>query len=257
MEYLQLYGIDIGIQMVGWIISSVFHTEKHFDLFGSLTYILLILRSYNKNKPTALTRQSLSTGMVMIWALRLGCFLFYRVLASGEDKRFENVRSDPSAFLVYWFVQSLWVFFTLFPALVVNIEQNQQRQLSITDYLGVALWVAGFMIEVIADYQKTQFRSDLLNKNNFISTGLWSISRHPNYFGEVVLWIGVTLLATSAFSGWKWIGLLSPGFVYLLLNFVSGIPILEASGLKKFGHLPAYQEYLHSVPVFLPIWGSR
>jgi len=256
MDYLQMYGFDIGIQLVGWIISSLLHTEKHFDLFGSLTYIFLILKSYYASKP-ATKRQTVCTALVLMWALRLGCFLFYRVLASGEDKRFEKVRTNPSAFLVYWFVQSLWVFFTVFPALVVNVEQKQQRQLNTTDYVGIAVWVAGFLIEVIADYQKFQFRSDPINKENFISTGLWSVSRHPNYFGEVVLWVGVTIIATSAFAGWKWIGLLSPFFLYLLLNFVSGIPILEASGLKKFGHLPAYQEYLHSVPVFLPIWGAK
>lgn len=256
MAYLQMFGFDVGIQIIGWIISSLGHTEKHFDLFGSLTYIFLILRSFYSNK-TASSRQTVCTTMVLIWALRLGCFLFYRVLAAGEDKRFERVKADPSAFLVYWLVQSLWVFFTLFPALVVNTENKQQRQLTATDYVGIAVWIVGFMFEVIADYQKMQFRSDPTNKDNFISTGLWSISRHPNYFGEVVLWVGVTVLATSAFSGWKWIGLLSPCFVYLLLNFVSGIPILEASGLKKFGHLPAYQQYLHSVPVFLPIWGAR
>jgi len=251
---LELFAVDLGVQCAGWMISSLFKTEKHFDLFGSLTYIGLIYKSYYAID-TPHIRQSMTSGMVLTWALRLGSFLFHRVINAGEDKRFKNVRSNPLKFLLWWVVQAVWVYFTIFPALLNNAE-SKQPEISNKDYVGAAMWVLGFLIEVVADHQKTRFRSISANNDKFINTGLWSISRHPNYFGEVMLWSGVAVLSSTSFNGWKWIGALSPCFVYYLLNYVSGIPILEKTGLKRYGHLPAYQSYIKSVPSFMPFFGS-
>ena len=252
---LELFVIDVGVQFIGFLISSMWQTEKHFDMFGSLTYVCLIIKSYYKNNVPHI-RQSLTSGMVLVWAIRLGSFLFNRVLKSGEDKRFKTVRSNPLKFLIWWIIQAVWVFFTVFPALVNNNDEDQQPALGTKDYVGASMWLFGFLIEVLADYQKDKFRSNPVNSDKFINTGLWSVSRHPNYFGEVALWLGITVLSSSAFKGWKWIGLFSPCFVYYLLNYVSGIPILEKSGFKRYGHLPSYQAYLKTVPVFTPFFGS-
>ena len=114
------------------------------------------------------------------------------------------------------------------------------------------IWLTGFTIEVMADRQKSRFRADPANRGRFISTGLWSRSRHPNYFGEITLWVGILLIAAPTLRGWQWVAVLSPLFVTVLLTRVSGIPLLEKKADTKWGDDPAYQEYKASTPVLIP-----
>lgn len=114
------------------------------------------------------------------------------------------------------------------------------------------LWAAGFAVEVIADRQKSRFRADDAHRGRFISTGLWSRSRHPNYFGEILLWIGVAVIALPVLQGWQWVGLVSPVFVAVLITRVSGVPLLEAKADAKWGGQPDYEEYKRTTPVLVP-----
>ena len=182
---------------------------------------------------------------------RLGLFLFIRVIKDGGDKRFDKAKTDFTTFLVFWTLQGLWVFITLLPTLLLNASEHNPP-LGARDFIGWTMWLAGLTIEAMADMQKSSFKADLANKDKFISSGLWSISRHPNYFGEILLWFGLYLSASSALKGWKLFSVLSPVAVYLLITKVSGIPILERNGLKKFGHLPEYKNYLRSTPELIP-----
>ena len=118
-------------------------------------------------------------------------------------------------------------------------------------FIGIFIFISGLSLEIIADYQKTKFRKQPENRGYFISSGLWAYSRHPNYVGEIVLWTGVSVMSFSSLSGVQYIALISPIFTYLLLVYVSGIRILEASGKKRWGHLKAYQEYLKNTPSLL------
>jgi steroid 5-alpha reductase family enzyme len=118
--------------------------------------------------------------------------------------------------------------------------------------IGAVMWVAGFAFEVIADRQKSQFRVDPANEGRFISTGLWARSRHPNYFGEILLWAGMAVMAIPYLSGTQWVVMLSPIFVYALLTRVSGIPTLARRGQELWGQDPAYQAYLENTPRLLP-----
>jgi steroid 5-alpha reductase family enzyme len=104
----------------------------------------------------------------------------------------------------------------------------------------------------VADNQKGRFKADPANQGKFISTGLWAKSRHPNYFGEIVLWIGVLLIAVPVLEGWQWVALLSPVFVALLLVKGSGVPLLEAKADKKWGGQPDYEAYKKNTPVLIP-----
>ncbi len=117
---------------------------------------------------------------------------------------------------------------------------------------GLLVWLLGFSLEVMADRQKTRFRADSENVGKFINVGIWSWSRHPNYFGEIVLWIGVAIIALPALSGWQCLTLISPVFVTILLTHISGVPMLEARADEKWGGRADYEAYKTNTPVLIP-----
>nr|XP_002124274.1 uncharacterized protein LOC100182009 [Ciona intestinalis] len=245
--------LDFTIQLVGFAVAFALQTEKFYDLTGSCTFILVAQASLRWRANRQFRRVLLST-MVTVWAARLGLFLFYRVLHEGGDKRFNKVKSKPVTFLIYWMIQGVWIIVMSAPVLFVNNER-QNVPINTRDYVGFAVWLFGMFFEIMADLQKLTFRNNPDNAGKFISSGLWSISRHPNYFGEIVLWVGVFIIASSDLTGWTWVSILSPVFLYYLLNNVSGVPILERSGLKRYGELPEYKQYINTVPVLVPFVG--
>lgn len=243
------------IQWVAFIPSYLAQTERFFDLTGSLTYISITLLLVALT-PGVDARGLLLAGMVIAWAARLGTFLFRRVGRAGADDRFDDIKPSLPRFLNVWTIQGLWVTFTAAAAWVA-LTSATRVPLDAFAAVGVVLWVAGFAIEIVADTQKSRFKADPANKGRFISTGLWSASRHPNYFGEIVLWIGVALVALPALRGWQLVALISPLFVALLLTRVSGIPLLEKKADARWGDDPAYQEYKRTTPVLIPRPGRR
>ena len=119
------------------------------------------------------------------------------------------------------------------------------------------MFVTGFALEIIADRQKSTFRENPNNKDQFIQHGLWSYSRHPNYFGEITLWTGISIMSFSSLSGGQYLTLISPVFTYVLLVYISGVRILEETGLEKWGHLSAYQAYVRKTPALFPAWYKK
>ena len=198
----------------------------------------------------------LLSALVVIWAARLGTFLFRRICKAGKDARFDTIKTSFSRFLLTWTLQGLWVSFTLAAALAA-ITTTIRRELGWFALLGSLLWASGFGIEVIADSQKSRFLAKPENRDSFIRTGLWARSRHPNYFGEIVLWIGIAVIAVPVLRGWQWVTLISPVFVALLLIRISGIPMLEKRNDAKWGGQPEYESYKQRTPVLVPrIWRS-
>ncbi|MCL4126109.1 UNVERIFIED_CONTAM: hypothetical protein GTU68_044334, partial [Idotea baltica] len=147
----------------------------------------------------------------------------------------------------------IWVFVNLLPSLLC-ITNPRQKELGWRDFTGWALFIVGFLIETVADYQKSSFRNEKANQDKFISSGLWSLSRHPNYFGEVLLWFGLYVSASSVFQSWQFLTVFCPVLEYLLISKLSGVPFLEGYALKKWGTSPKYQEYLRNTPVLVPFW---
>ena len=234
------------IQWALFIPAYVFKTEKFYDLAGSSTYIFAvsyILYDSSQN----LTNLILGTAII-VWAVRLGSFLFFRIKKAGEDKRFKEIKQSPTRFLLAWSLQGMWVSMCSLCALTALSTENGVV-LNGYLYLGFGLFLTGFLIEIIADKQKSKFRSNLDNKDKFINTGLWSKSRHPNYLGEIILWLGISIMSISSLSGLQYLTLVSPLFTYLLLVYVSGVRLLEESGNKKWGHLNSYKEYVKNTPV--------
>ena len=241
------------IQWIVFIPSFYFSTERFYDLTGSITYMIVIVTAlYHKSEfigSRSDLRSLLIAGFVIIWALRLGSFLFLRVLKDKEDRRFSEWKKNFHQFLRVWTLQGLWVFLTSVAA-VTAITSRKIIEPDLFLYIGSFLWVFGFLFESIADYQKRKFRSE--NKNKFIQSGLWSLSRHPNYFGEIVLWLGIALIAFPTLVGPQFVSLISPVFVYLLLTRVSGVHILEKHADDTWGNKKDYKAYKEKTPVLFP-----
>ena len=237
------------INVLAFIPSYFSQTEKYYDITGSLTYITVTIFALVFSENLDLRSLLLGT-LVLIWTIRLGTFLFRRIQKAGKDDRFDKLKPSIPKFLNAWFLQALWVTLTAAPAFIA-INSSTRQELGILGFIGLAIWLIGFTIEVVADYQKNQFRKDPANQGKFIQTGLWSRSRHPNYLGEIILWMGITLIAIPAFEGWQWIGVISPVFVTILLTQISGIPMLEEKADKKWGGQADYEEYKADTPVLL------
>ncbi len=229
------------IQWVVFIHAFINQTEKFFDLTGSITYLTVIAVAILFS-PARDTRIYLLGALVAVWALRLGTFLFGRIRAEGEDRRFRDLKPSFPRFLMTWTLQGLWVSLTLAAALAA-ITSTVRVDLGVIGLVGFLVWLVGFAIEVIADRQKSQFRADPNNAGKYIQSGLWSWSRHPNYFGEIVLWVGVAIITIPVLQGWQWLTMISPLFVILLLTRVSGVPMLEARADERWGGQPDYEAY--------------
>lgn len=251
---IPLFAMSVGlIFLIQWLVfipAYLIQTEKFFDLTGGITYIsvviIAILFSTNVDG-----RSILLSVLVMIWAIRLGSFLFGRIQKAGKDDRFDEIKPSFIRFLNVWTIQGLWVTFTMAAALAA-ITTTFRKELDVFAFIGFLLWVFGFAIEVVADSQKSRFNANPGNKGKFIQTGLWSRSRHPNYFGEIILWVGVAIIALPVLQGWQWVAMISPVFVTLLLTRVSGVPLLEKKADNKWGGQEEYESYKKRTPVLIP-----
>ena len=238
--------LSFAINWLVFVPSFIQQTEHYFDLTGSLTYVTVVVTALVLSG-AADARALLLAALVVVWAGRLGSFLFARIRRDGRDGRFDALKPSLPRFLMTWTLQGLWVLLTLAPSLAA-MTALQARPLDLFAAVGLAVWAIGFGIEVVADRQKRQFRRHPGNHGRFITTGLWAWSRHPNYFGEITLWTGVALLAAPVLGGWQYLTLVSPLFVYLLLTRVSGIPLLEARAEERWGGDPAYRAYRDRTP---------
>lgn len=246
--------LSLGIQWLAWIPASILKTERFYDLTGGLTYLIVLGFSLwaGSTINSLGVREILVTGLVTIWSLRLSSFLYLRIHKRGKDGRFDDLKTSFVRFLIPWTLQGLWIFLTMNVIIVINSQSQPSPPLGITDFIGLFLWITGFLIEVIADNQKSNFNSKQENDGKWIKTGLWSISRHPNYFGEILLWLGIAFFGIACFEGLEFISWISPLFVYLLLTKVSGIPILDKRGIEKWGEEKEYLLYRENTPRLFP-----
>jgi steroid 5-alpha reductase family enzyme len=231
-------------------------TEKYYDLTGSITFVTLTLFSLSTHEGVLSWKQYVISACVFCWSMRLGWFLFSRICQEGGiDSRFEKVKKDLSLFWLFWTIQGFWCFLTSFPVLWLN-SINISDSIYFTDKVGIALWVLGFLIEARADYEKRLWKSNKITHSQFIHTGLWSLSRHPNYFGEILLWHGLFISTYSSFHAMgHYLCMISPIFVTFLLVNISGIPLLEKAAEKRWGQDPMYKSYKHKVPTLIPFFG--
>ena len=240
------------IQWLLFIPAYVFQTEKFYDLSGGLTYITVVIFSLAATLDAGINVANLTIAIfIIIWAIRLSSFLFLRISKDGEDKRFRSIKPNLTQFFMTWTLQGMWVSLCSMCALTA-INTGRLEVMNIFFLIGACLFIIGLYVEIKADNQKSRFRSIPENRDRFITEGLWSKSRHPNYFGEVLLWLGIAVMSVSALEGLQYITLISPIFTYLLLVHVSGVRMLEARANIKWGQDPEYKNYVENTPMLFP-----
>ncbi len=247
------------IQWMAYIPAYVFQTEKFYDLTGSLTYLSVIwyaLILASSDFANANAANIVIVLLISLWALRLGSFLFMRIHKDGEDKRFRTIKPSATKFFMTWTLQGLWVSLCSMCALTA-ISSDSGVVVNALFYFGLGLFIFGFSTEIVADNQKSKFRSFPENRDKFIASGLWAKSRHPNYFGEIVLWTGIATMSFSSLEGWQYLTLISPIFTYILLVYVSGVRMLEARADKKWGDNDDYIKYKSETPVLWISFNSK
>lgn len=251
-DFPLVYGFVIAAYVIQWIAfipAYCLTTEKFYDLTGSFTYLSITITAIILSGHTD-TRSILIAVFICTWAGRLGSFLAIRVHKAGEDSRFAEIKRKFWKFFMTWTLQGLWVTCTIGAGLTAIL--SDPVEMDGFAYAGAIIWFLGFDIEVVADAQKSAFRRDPENKDKFITSGLWSWSRHPNYFGEIVLWFGIAIMAIPTLKGAQYVTLISPFFVTLLLTMISGIPLLEESADKKWGGQPEYGSYKQRTSALIP-----
>ena len=229
--------------------SYIYKTDIFFDLVGSLSFLsigvisLLLIPNIDAN-------QILVFFLLLFWSLRLGPFLFIRRLGANNDERLEEFFKSPISLYFLWSMNSLWVFFTSLSMIIIFSSPNE-NEFGLIQWLGLIVWVTGYVIEVISDSQKTKFNK--FNKGKFINIGLWKYIRHPNYLGEIIIWVGIFIISLNYIhSLTSFLSILSPIFVFLLLRFITGVPQLEARGKEKWGHLDEYNSYKEKTGLLFP-----
>lgn len=244
--------IAFAVNWLAFVPAAIAQTEKYYDLTGAVTYISILATACVLSAPLDI-RAMVVAAMVAVWSLRLGTFLFKRIHGDGGiDKRFDKLKINPPRFLVAWTLQAVWAIITAAAAIVI-ISSADREPIGIFFWIGTAVWLLGFVVEVVADRQKSAFKSDPDNEGDFIDTGLWSWSQHPNYFGEITLWTGIVIIAFPLLSGWSFLVFASPLFITLLLTKISGINMLDAAAEKRWGDNEAYQEYRRKTSVLVPL----
>lgn len=287
-------GAVVALQAAAGIPSIIAQTDRFYDASGAVTFLAVtVLSLYLPHLRTrAVTgmalpnllsgafnwRQVALSAAVVFWCTRLGSYLFQRVLSLGHDSRFDRIKKEPPKFAGAWMGQIFWVTLCLMPVIAINAVPAAAfsalpRAVSITDYLGLALWLGGFGFEIVADRQKGKWLDERKNKEHdeqFMTRGLYSKSQYPNYFGECTLWFGLAttaagvLVTRPAQLGLGMAGGLtgqalalglsyvSPAFTTLVLTKVTGIALSERKYDKLYGDRKDYQEYRKNVPKFFP-----
>lgn len=243
--------VTFGYQLMFFIVTALLKFDKVTDFAGSTNFVIISLLTLIL-KGSWHFRQVVLSFLVVVWGLRLGLFLLMRILNWGEDRRFDEMRSNLGKLAVFWIFQAVWVWTVSLPVTVVNASDSDPG-LQAQDIIGWIMWSVGLSIEATADQQKLLFKNSPANRGKWCDVGVWGYSRHPNYFGEIFLWWGIFVASTPVLEGAEWLVVLGPIFLTLLLLFVSGIPLLEESGDKKYGNVAAYRHYKKITSPLIPL----
>lgn len=244
--------IAFAIQTFFFIFAYKFKTDKLTDLSYGLTFIAIALYWLYNDKWLISRFRLVIALMVVVWALRLITYLLIRVIKTKKDSRYDDRRSSFTKFAKFWVLQALAVWLIMLPV-VYMLTRTRVPRMGTVPTIGLYIWSIGLLIETIADRQLYVFRFKKDNKGKWIDEGLWHYSRHPNYFGEIMVWIGVFVFGLSIYTGIGWLVVLGPLTIIGLLMFGSGIPILEKANDKKWGADPGYNRYKAATSVLVPL----
>lgn len=241
--------VSLVINLSMFLVAFRFQSDKLTDISYAVTFATIAIWGFTLSDKSWF--HAILLTMVLLWALRLGGFLLYRVIKNGKDARFDDMRGDFLKFGKFWLAQAVTVWVMMIPSIFAF---DTAPTVSTLQIIGGVVWLIGLLCETAADFQKLAFSSNPANKGKWIATGIWKYSRHPNYFGEILVWSGIYLYAVTSLSLLQAvIGLVSPLFIITLLLFVSGIPILEKSADKRWGSDPAYKAYKKRTSILIPL----
>ncbi|MCA9349604.1 DUF1295 domain-containing protein [Candidatus Saccharibacteria bacterium] len=239
------------IQIVFFVFASKYKTDKFTDLSYGLSFTALAIYSLI-NSDQISNYQIILLSMIAIWSIRISGYLLIRIIKTGKDARFDGIRENFWKFARFWLLQGFSIWVISLPAIYL-LSLNQPTEINIWAIIGLIIWLSGLFIETLADLQLYKFRFGSHPKTNpWIDSGLWYYSRHPNYFGEILLWWGVFIYGASYYTGTYWLTILGPIFITLLITKVSGIPILEKSADQRWSAKSAYLIYKEKTPVLIP-----
>ena len=242
----------VGYQLLFFIIAAFFEFDTVTDFAGGTNFVLVSVLTLLLGA-SYYPRQILATTAATLWGVRLSGYLLYRIVKIGKDDRFDDKKRGFSLeFATFWVLQAVWVFLVSSPVVELNSRCTKDTMLVARDWVGLSMWLCGWLLESVADQQKFAFRNDPQNKGKFCCVGLWGVSRHPNYFGEMILWWGLFITCSTVFQPSMYWSIAGPGMLTLLLLFVSGVNLLEESSNKRYGALPEYREYKASVSNLIP-----
>ncbi len=243
--------ISFGIQIFFFLFAATFKTDKFTDLAYGISFVIIALYFLFTNN-TYFPTQIAIAAAVTIWSLRLATYLFIRILKIKKDSRFDERRENLLEFAKFWLLQAISTWVIMLPTIVI-LSSNKSNLVAQTLITGALIWAFGFTIETIADWQKFRFKNKPENKNQWIQSGLWKYSRHPNYFGEILCWWGIFIMALPYLQGIELLTVVSPLYITILLLFISGIPPLEKKHDEKYGGREDYQQYKEKTSVLIPL----
>jgi len=256
MNVLQMLLLSLAINAAFFVIAALLHTDVFTDITYSLSFVVLTLALLVASP--GLSPVQITTGAaVLVWGVRLGAYLFNRILHIKVDHRFDDKRDNFIRFGSFWLLQAITVWVVMLPVYGIVSKQPAPMVPAPFAALGLAVFVVGLVIESIADVQKYRFKLSTEGASTFMASGIWKYSRHPNYFGEILVWWGIALPGILVFRGAAWLYMLGPIFITCLLLFVSGIPLLEKSADKKWGGDPAYVAYKQRTSILIPLPGRK
>ncbi len=256
---VQTFVISFLLQIIFFVVAFVWQTDKFTDLAYAASFIVITIYFLLRN-PAASFWQLILALLVILWAVRLGVYLFIRILAIKKDERFDQMRGHFLKYLQFWLLQALTIAVVISPVSLVLAKakpadpQGLQRWPLIA---GLLIWLIGLGLETVADWQKFQFKNRSANKGKWVDVGLWQYSRHPNYFGEMLCWWGVYIFSLSFLIGWEFLTVVSPVFITLLLRFVSGVPILEKKYDERFKNNDGYKQYKQQTNLLIPCFKDK
>lgn len=237
---------SIMINIFMFIPAYFWQTDKLTDISYSGTFIILIMVYQMMSEHS----QPLLSVMILLWAVRLGWYLLWRIHLMGHDKRFDGMRSKASSFVKFWLLQGIAVPLIILPVTLCFSSPQGHHP---AQYVGVGVWLLGLVLETTADYQKCAFRMDARHNNQWMANGLYAYCRFPNYLGEIMVWTGIWMVSAAHLSYFHaLVALTSPLFIAFLLLKVSGVPLLEQSYQKRFGNNPKFQNYVTRTPLLIP-----
>jgi steroid 5-alpha reductase family enzyme len=246
---LPTLGICLAIQVVFFAFAATLKTDKVTDLSYGLTFVIVTVVLVAQGDPSKRPQLVLAL-MVALWGVRLAGYLFFRIIQMGRDKRFDGIRENFWRFFRFWFFQGVAVWVIMLPVIMWFGSPGPWNPLMT---VGMTIWAVGLVIETIADAQKFAAKRQPGGESRWMDSGLWRFSRHPNYFGELLVWWGVFVYVARDLTAPQWLTIIGPVAITFLLLRVTGIPTLEASAAKKWGHNPDYQAYVKRTRRLVPV----